>query len=387
MISRRQFMQGVPLGALSLVALGAPWSPVRAAGVPPAVAATVPVDELVVLTGDDVPSRIGDYPARLEALLKSHPEANDFYLAEGAVAELESRFAALLGKQDAVFMPTGTMANQIGIRLLCGERRRVLLQEESHVYRDEGDSISTLGGINPVPLAGGTSDALYDAIVEQFGRRSEDPYPTEVSAIALESPVRRLDGATVPQATVERIAKLARDNGAGMHLDGARLLLMSGIEGFEPKRYCVSFDTVYVSLYKYLGAPFGGVLAGDKAMMEKARSLRHIYGGTIYHGWMAALVASENLPGFVQRFAQARAQGESLLARLGTMRGIKVHRVKGGSNIAFLELEERVAAGLKERLEKAGILIGRIRDGRLQLSINETIMRKPVEVIAAAFAA
>lgn len=386
MISRREFMQAIPLGALSLAALGTPWELARAAGASASPAAHPAVDKLVALRGDNVPAPIGDYPARLAALLKNHSDVNDFYLAEGAIGELEAQFAKILGKEDAAFMPTGTMANQIAIRLLCGERRHLLLQKESHVYRDESDGVSILSGINPVPLDGGTGDALYRSVADGFAQATEDAYPIEVGAISLESPVRRLDGATVPLETIARIAKLARQKGAGLHLDGARLFLMCGGEGFDVQRYCAPFDTVYVSLYKYLGAPFGAVLAGDKAVIDKARSLRHVFGGTIFHGWVAALIASSNLAGFEQRFARARAQGEKLLTLLGNMPGIKVHRVEGGSNIAFLELDKRVEAGLDARLEKADIVIGKVEAGRLQLTINETILRKPAATIAAAFA-
>jgi threonine aldolase len=386
MINRRQFMQAVPMGALSLAALGMPWELARAAGAPAPLAPHLEVDKLVALRGDNVPTRLGDYPARLAALLKDQPDVNDFYLVDGVVGKLEAQFAGVLGKEDVAFMPTGTMANQIAVRLLCGDRKHLLLQKESHVYRDESDATSIMSGINPVPLDGGTSDALYQSVADGFSQATEDAYPIEVGAISLESPVRRLDGATVPLEVIEKIAKLARQKGAGLHLDGARLFLMSGGEGFDVRRYCAPFDTVYVSLYKYFGAPFGAVLAGKKEVIDKARKLRHIFGGTIFHGWEAALIASANLPGFEQRFSRARAEGEKLLALLGGMPGIKVHRVEGGSNIAFLELDKHVETGLEARLEKADIIIGKVEEGRLRLSINETILRKPAAAIAAAFA-
>jgi threonine aldolase len=385
MNSRREFMQSVSLGALALTMPGLPWDAARAAGAPGASTSRVAVDKLVSLRGDAVPTRLEDYPRKLLALMDGRSDVNDFYLAEGAVGELETQFAKILGKEDAAFMPTGTMANQIAVRILCGERRHLLLQKESHVYRDESDAVAILSGINPVPLDGDTPDALYQSTVAAFGEVAEDAYPVKVGAVSLESPVRRLDGATVPLATIEKISALAKSKGAGMHLDGARLFLMCGSVGFDVKRYCAPFDTVYVSLYKYFGAPFGAILAGDKAAVAKARDLRHIFGGTIFHGWIAALVALDGLDGFEQRFARARKQGDALLGLLGDIPGITVRRVEHGSNIAFLQLDKRIENGLADRLEKAGIVIGRIKDGRLQLTINETILRKPAASIAAAF--
>lgn len=129
------------------------------------------------------------------------------------------------------------------------------------------------------------------------------------------------------------------------------------------ERYCAPFDTVYVSLYKYLGAPFGAILAGNRKLIAKARDLRHVFGGTIFHGWACALIASGNLTGFEQRFARARMEGEKLLKLLADIPGIDVHHVKNGSNIAFLKLDKHIEAGLASRLEKANIVIATIENG------------------------
>lgn len=385
MVSRREFMQAAPLGALSLAGLGLGWPAADAAAKAPRSMQDIPVEKIISLAGDNVPRKPAQYPAQLAEVFKETSDVGDSYLAEGAVGRLEAQFAKLLGKEDAAFMPTGTMANQIAIRLLSGDRSRVLLQKESHVYRDEADAVAVMNAINPVPVDGGASDGLYDAVAAAFAQSAEKPYPVEIGAVSIESPVRRLDGAAVSQDTVSKIGELARSKGTGMHLDGARLLLMHGAKDFDLQRYCAAFDSVYVSLYKYLGAPFGAVLAGDKAFVAKARLARHVFGGTIYHGWIAAAIASKTLVGFDQRFARVHAEAETLLGLLGTMPGVEVQRVPNGSNIAFLKLDERMATGLRERLLAQDIVVGSIHEGRLQLTFNETILRKPVAAIAAAF--
>lgn len=385
MVSRREFMQAAPLGALSLAGLGLAWPAADAAAKTPRSMQDIPVEKIVSLAGDNVPRKPAQYPAQLAEILQETSDVGDSYLAEGAVGSLEAQFAKLLGKEDAAFMPTGTMANQIAIRLLSGDRSRVLLQKESHVYRDEADAVAVMNAINPVPVDGGASDGLYDAVAAAFAQSAEKPYPVEIGAVSIESPVRRLDGAAVSQETVSKIGALARSKGTGMHLDGARLLLMYGSKDFDLQRYCAPFDSVYVSLYKYLGAPFGAVLAGDKAFVAKARLARHVFGGTIYHGWIAAAIASKTLVGFDQRFIRVHAEAEKLLGLLGAMPGVEVQRVPNGSNIAFLKLDERMATGLRERLLERDIVVGSVHEGRLQLTFNETILRKPVAAIAAAF--
>ncbi|SEP06680.1 L-threonine aldolase [Luteibacter sp. UNC138MFCol5.1] len=381
MVSRRQFMQAAPLGALSLAGLGLPMAALAAAR----TIEDIPPDRIVSFLGDNVPSRPAQLPARLLAAMKGREDVGDVYLAEGATGALEQQFARMLGKEDAAFMPSGTMANQIAIRLHCAGRSRVLLQEESHVYRDESDAVAVMSSINPVPVAGGASEGLYGGMLAAFARSGEDPFPVDVGAVSIESPVRRLDGATVKQETIARIAALAHGKGARMHLDGARLLLMCGLPGFDLRSYCGPFDSVYVSLYKYLGAPFGAILAGDKAFVEKARQARHVFGGALYHGWTAAILAAKTLDGFEERFTRVHAAAEDLLARLAKKPGVTVERVVDGSNIVFLRLDDKVATGLRERLTEHDIAIRKVRDGRLQLVFNETILRKPVASIAAAF--
>ena len=345
------------------------------------------INRSVLLMGDDVPRYGRDTLARMDAILQTRDKAGDFYLKRGAVEELEQRFAQLLGKEDAAFMPTGTLANQVALRLLCGEKKRALVQQESHVYCDESDAVTALSAINLVPLAPGRASPTLDEVDAAIAVSEKAAYPLPIGALSIESPVRRADGAMVPLETVKAMAERARAKGIGLHLDGARLLLNCGAEGFTAASYAAPFDTVYVSLYKYLGAPFGAILAGTKTTIAKARDTRHIFGGTIYHGWQAALLALDGLDGFAERFAKVRAAGDRLLDGLGKLDGYSVRRVEHGTNIHFLEIDEGRRKGLQDRLEKAGIMIGEPHEGHLALTFNETLLRKPTDAIVKAFAA
>ncbi len=385
-LNRRGFLGAVPIASLGLAA-GRVQAQYHSGA--PAASTPAPVsdyDTLVQLSGDALPRNPTLEPARLQALLERHAKPVDGYLAGGAVAELEATFSALLGKEDTVFMPTGTLANHLALRLLCGDNRHALVQQESHVYRDESNTVTTLSGINLVPLAPGQAAPSLDEVRAAIERAEIGPYPIKVGAIALESPVRRAQGGTLAPALVASIARLAREKRIGLHLDGARLLLMSGMAGFDVKSYSAHFDTVYVSLYKYLGAPFGGVLSGPKPLMAKARELRHIFGGTIYHGWQAALPALDALEGAEQRFASVRAAGERLLAALERAPGFKVQRVENGSNLALLEIAPERLAGLEARLQKANVRLGKINEGKVQLGFNESILRRDTAYLLKAVA-
>lgn len=375
-LNRRGFLGAVPIASLALASGRAQAQYASAPAPAPAPAPVTDYDTLVLLSGDALPRNPMAEPARLQALLDWHAKPVDGYLAGGAVTELEAKFSSLLGKEDTVFMPTGTLANHIALRLLCGESKHALVQQESHVYRDESDTVTTLSGINLVPLAPGKAAPTLDEIGAAIERAEVGPYPIKVGAIALESPVRRAQGATLPPALVADIARLARAKNVRLHLDGARLLLMSGMPGFSVQPYCAHFDTVYVSLYKYLGAPFGGVLSGPKPLMARARELRHLFGGTIYHGWQAALPALDALDGAEKRFADVRAAGERLLAGLERTPGFKVQRVENGSNLVTLEITPERLAGLDERLKRANVRIGKVSNGKVQLGFNESILRR-----------
>jgi threonine aldolase len=386
-LNRRRFLGAVPIASLGL-AVASPPALAQYGAAPSSAQAQPPadLDTLVLLAGDALPRNPAAEPARLQALLDRHAKPVDAYLAGGAVAELEAKFSALLGKEDTVFMPTGTLANHLAIRLLCGEARHALVQQESHVYRDESDTVTTLSGINLVPLAPGRAAPTLEEVDAAIERAEVGPYPIKVGAIALESPVRRADGEALPPALVAAIARSARAKGIPIHLDGARLLLMSGMPGFSVKGYCEPFDTVYVSLYKYLGAPFGAVLSGSKPLMAKARALRHIFGGTIYHGWQAALPALDALDGVEARFADVRAAGERLLAGLERTPGFKVRRIANGSNLVALEIAPQRLAGLEARLQGANVRLGKINEGKVQLGFNESILRRDTAYLLKALA-
>ena len=341
----------------------------------------------VLLMGDAVPLPPMERARHLLQLVERSPEANDSYLAGGAVEQLEARFAALLGKTDAAFLPTGTLANNLAMRVLCGENRHALVQHDSHLYLDESNAASTVNNLHLVPLAEGRAAPTLDEVQAAIDEAEHGPYPLNVGAISLESPVRRADGAMVPFDVAKSISDLARSKRIGMHLDGARLLLASGLPGFDLKAYSALFDTVYVSLYKYLRAPFGAILAGDKETIAKIRDLRHVFGSTIYQGWPAALPALSALEGFEARFTAARRVSEKLFAGLSAAGGYTLRPVEHGSNITFLEVSPARAAGLGERLRNADIHMREPRDGRVQVDVNETLLRQDVDALIAAFTA
>lgn len=338
-------------------------------------------EQRVFFTGDGANLSTADY-AQLLAALTARDTKADVYLQGGAVEELESRFAKLLGKERALFLPTGTLANHLAVRLLAGERRHVLVQEESHLYRDEGDCAQALSGLNLVPLAPGRATIKASEIVEAVDRAGGPPYPVPVGAISIESPVRRTLGQAFDFEEMKKISAFAREKKIGLHLDGARMYLASAYTGIAPATYSALFDTVYVSLYKYFSAPFGAVLAGSAPLIDAATVLRHQFGGAVLHAWQSAAVALHYLDGFEERYQKAVRRGGELLGLLEQKR-IRVHRIEAGTNIFQLEFPSTPDAAFHKRLADRGIMLRQPpAQGPLVIQVNETILRRSAADIA-----
>jgi threonine aldolase len=380
-LNRRHFLTAAP--AAAGLGLLHPSSLFAQTSVPTASPAIT--ERTVALVGDAVPITPLGRTQQLARLLEKTPNVTDVYLANGAVHELEATIAAMLGKEDAAFLPTGTLANNLAIRLLSGENHHVLVQEQSHLYLDESDSAEVLSGLNLVPLAPGKAAPTYDEVLTAIDTAEKGRFAVKVGAISLESPVRRQDGASIPFAELERIATLARERNIAMHWDGARSFLLSGTPDFDLRRTAALFDTVYVSLYKYLGAPYGAVLCGKKDLVARARDLRHVYGGMIYQGWQAAVPALDALPGFTDRFLQARAHFETLVTGLQSAGGFTVTRVPNGSNITHVQVSPDRLQGLQARLDAADIRARIAPGGAMPLSINESILRRSPQELLHAF--
>src|SRR5438445_150373 len=159
-----------------------------------------------------------------------------------------------------------------------------------------------------------------------------------VGAISIETPVRRMAGEAFDFAEMRRIAGFAREHGIGLHLDGARLLIESVYTGIAPAEYAALFDTVYVSLYKYLNAAAGAVLAGPRALLDGLYHQRRMFGGGLPHAWPYAAVALHYLDGFAEPFAEAAAASERLFEALRGHPRVAVERPSNATNVTLLQV-------------------------------------------------
>ena len=209
-------------------------------------------DRRVRLSGDGLGLTPVEYAALLHRLLDEKGIVPDSYSLGGVVEELEEQSARVLGKERAIFMPTGTLANHMAVRALAAGSSRVIVQEESHLYKDEGDCAQTLSSLTLMPLAAGRATFTADELQRVLDETKAARVVSRVSAVSIETPVRRKQGERFDPAELRKIIAIARRDGIRLHLDGARLFLEAAYSGENVADYSRPFDTVYVSLYKVL---------------------------------------------------------------------------------------------------------------------------------------
>ncbi len=369
-LNRRGFLEMGALGSvLGLVGPGAAvGAPQRATDV-----ARDPADTVVRLSGDGLGLTPAQYAVLLKRLAEEKPIAPDTYILDGIVADLEQEFARLLGKERAVFMPTGTLANHLAIRALADGPSRVIVQAESHLYQDEGDCVQTLSNITLMPLASGRASFTADEVQQVLDQTRTGRVATRVSVISIETPVRRRQEQTFDANELPKVVALARREGIKLHLDGARLFLEAAYTGKSVAEYARPFDTVYVSLYKYFNAASGAILAGPRDVMENMYHVRRMFGGGLFHAWPFAVVARHYLDGFSDRFSRAVRTSEDFIREIGQRRNVTIDRIPSGTNLFRLRINGPAPATVQQRLLAAGIeLAAPAADGRFLIAVNET---------------
>lgn len=334
-----------------------------------------------------------DGPAYWEQLQQAHnkqPVKVDRYGSGGAVEELQKRFEAITGKEKAIYMPSGTMANQLAIAVLSDENTKVFVQDTSHVYRDEADAAQSVFNKRLMPLAKNetyfTLDILKRAI-ENLG--NEEVFASGVGCVSIENPVRRMDERMMPIEEIKKISDYCRGNNIKLHLDGARIYMATAWSGVSIKEWASYFDTIYISLYKYLGASGGAILCGDKVVINKMPHLIKIHGGNMYGNWLNAAMAVHRLEGIEERLQQAIKQSAEIFSSLEKINGMKVTALDGGTNIYQMSLPTGVnVQKLAENLAAKYFIriIPRVDENRnLKITVNETLLYRDTKYITDAF--
>jgi threonine aldolase len=343
-------------------------------------------DKVVHTSGDGIGITPREYAALLNRLCQGRDVVDDNYLLGGEVEAFERHWASLLGKEMAVFMPSGTLANQLALRVLAGTKRRVIVPEVSHIYNDTGDACQTLSGLTLMPLGPGRATFTRADVEAVLTRTAGGRVAADVGAIVIESPIRRLSGQMFDWDEAKRIAALARDRGIAMHLDGARLFIASAYTGISPAAYAAEFDTVYVSLWKYFNCGIGAILAGPKRILDGMFHVRRMFGGNLATGWHAAVMARHFMDGFEGRLKSAVQTSETFYAAMSKHPRLAIERIPNGTNLTRVTFKGVNAADVAKRLADRGVAMsGPAKPATLTFGVNETWNRMTSAALIDAF--
>jgi len=342
----------------------------------------------VVFKGDGEPVNNKILAQRLSSIIENNLIEEDNYSVGGTVAKLEKEMAEVLGKESAIFMPTGTLANHLAIRNHARLYPRAIVQERSHLYLDSGDSMQRLSSIHLVPLAPSRPYFTLAEVKEELEKSVSGRVLTPVGALMIESPVRRCHGRVMPFSEMKKITDLCKESGIGSHLDGARLFMMSATSGKTVGEYSELFDTIYVSMWKYFGAPFGAILAGNYEFCKNLHHERRMFGSGLPSASMAAALAIEGSKRFFEFFDGAVEAGNNLVEHLNSFKLIDATPFSDGSNIFPVKLSGKVdCKNFCLQLRKKGIFVNDENEDNsiIYLTVNITILRRKLDVLLSDF--
>lgn len=274
-------------------------------------------------------------PAMREAMAQA-TVGDDVYGDDPTVRRLEARTAEVLGKEDAVYMPTGTMTNQVAIRAHTEHGDRVIMDIGSHVVRSEGGAPAALSGVTVQPLLGDrgifTASQLRDALgVTHSG--SPTTLTPPATLLTVENTHNGGGGSIWPLETIDEVVAVARAAGLRCHLDGARVWNASAATGIPPARYARDFDSVSVCFSKALGAPVGSALAGSAGFVTRARRFKQLFGGGFRQAGIIAAGALYALENHRGDLAHDHAKAGRLADVLVSIPGVELVREHVETNI------------------------------------------------------
>ncbi|HEX2189699.1 MAG TPA: GntG family PLP-dependent aldolase [Longimicrobiaceae bacterium] len=311
-------------------------------------------------------------------------EVGDAVLGDDpTVNELEAYAAGLLGKERALFFPSGVMANVTAVMVQASPGTEAVIDAEGHVLNWEEAGAAALGGVQlrAVP----TPDGLLTPAVVAAAIRPRSPYVVQTSLVCLENTHNSAGGRVLPLEQARAVAEVARERGVRVHLDGARLPNAAVASGHSLKELSAPADTVMVALSKGLGAPVGSVLAGPAEAMERAWRVRRRLGGGMRQAGILAAAALHGLRHNLGRLAEDHRRARELAAAADAVPGLAADAPE--TNIVMVRLEDPrlVPEALLAALERRGVRLTQFGPRRLRavthLDVDDAGIRRAAEAL------
>lgn len=323
-------------------------------------------------------------PEMREAMAKAEV-GDDVFGEDPTVNELQEKIMEITGKDAALFVPTGTQANQISINAHTQPGDEVICEYRSHIFNYEAGSPAMLAGVQLHPLLGEYGILKEEDIVEVI--RKKDHHHPQTRLISLENTHNRWGGTIYPLEEIEKISKLAINYELKMHLDGARLWNAAVATGLSIKAYARFFDSVSLCFSKGLGAPVGSIVAGDIDFIDRVHYYRKAYGGGMRQVGILAAGALYALKNNIGRLKEDHRRARILAEAINDIPGYLVDLRSVQTNIILIDtsLSGNSASFITEELNKDGIKMLPLSEMRIRavthLHITDNDIDRTIEVM------
>ena len=301
----------------------------------------------------------------LEAMLNAKV-GDDVFKSDPTVNKLQEKAAKLFGMEDALFFPSGTMANQTAIKLHTQPGDKLFCDKYAHVYNYEGGGAAFNSGVTCKLIDGNRGMFTAEQLKEAVVGRSDIHVPYS-RLVCIENTTNKGGGACWDFSELEKLQKISKENNLAFHLDGARLFNALVEKNETPKQYGSLFDTISVCLSKGLGAPIGSILLGSKEHIEKALRIRKLLGGAMRQAGFLAAAGIYALDNHIERLASDHERAKIIGDVLSSCDFVtKVEKIE--TNIIIFYVDEKVGdINFIEKMKDKNILLTPMGEGRIRI--------------------
>ncbi|MBI3005572.1 MAG: low-specificity L-threonine aldolase [Ignavibacteriales bacterium] len=320
-------------------------------------------------------------PAMREAMASAEV-GDDVFGEDPTVNQLQERVAELLGKEAALFVPSGVMANQLAVKTQTQPGDEIIVEEGSHIFNYETAAPAMISNVQIRTLQGQrgvlTAEQIGSAV------RSKDYHQPRTSLVCLENTHNRAGGTIYPLEEIQRIRDFSKSRGINMHLDGARIWNAWIASGTHPKDIARYFDTVSVCFSKGLGAPVGSAVAGTKETVEKARKFRKVLGGGMRQVGVLAAAALYALDNNIQRLAEDHDKAQLFAQKVGSVRGFTIDLPSVQTNIVIIDIANtgRTTTDILSLLRSKKVLLTEMTSSKIRAVMHLDVTKEQVTTAA-----
>lgn len=298
-------------------------------------------------------------PEMREAMLRA-PLGDDVFEDDPTVNRLQEMAAAMLGKEAALFVASGTMGNLLALLTHCQRGDEAIVGDQSHIYLNEAGGMSALGGIHPHPVRNQADGTLaLDDIRASI--QMEDVHHTITRLVCIENTQNICGGVPLTADYTRQVGELAHASGLSLHIDGARLFNAAVAQNISAQELVAPADSVMFCLSKGLASPVGSMLVGTAKFIRRARHLRKMVGGGMRQVGVLAAAGIVSLESMVERLDEDHARARKLAEGLGKVKGIVIDKGSPHTNMVYFDLTKDApldAEQIMHKLKERGILVG-----------------------------